>query len=72
MFNLFKKKPELKVGDRLVDKEWGDTIIEIVQVNADKTKVRYKYLKLNGQEHKFGMLRENSVSFINDYYTKIN
>jgi hypothetical protein len=72
MFNLFKKQSELKIGDKLVDKEWGDSIIEIVQINSSKTQVRYKYLKLNGNQIKDGMIHSNSVSFINDYYTKIN
>jgi hypothetical protein len=39
----------VKIGDIYVDDEWQDTEIEIIQLHRDGKKVRYKYLKIDGE-----------------------
>ena len=47
---LFSQKTcPIKVGDRFVDKDWGDTVIEIVKINAKNNKCRYKFITIYGK-----------------------
>jgi hypothetical protein len=43
-------EPELHVGDVLVDKVWGDNVLEITQISKNGKEARYKYLKLDGKD----------------------
>lgn len=76
MFKIIrvKSKPEeakINVGDKMIDNEWGDTIIEIVAINKTGRRIRYKFLKIDGKTMLAGSLHENSYSFFVEHYTKI-
>jgi hypothetical protein len=72
--NLIKKfsKPEIKIGDRFVDKIWGDTVIEIVAISLNKKELRYKFLKTNGNSTPFSTICSIAKWFVLEKYTKIN
>lgn len=46
----FIKEPDIHVGDILVDKIWGDNVLEIKQISKDGKQVRYKFLKIDGKD----------------------
>ena len=41
--------PLLKVGDKLTDRVWGDSTMEITAISKDGKYARYKFLKINGK-----------------------
>ena len=41
--------PKIIIGQKWVDRTWGDTIIEITAISLDGREVRYKHLQIEGQ-----------------------
>lgn len=66
ILNIFRKKEtvekveeEVEVGDLFKESIWGDTIIEIVQIDSKKIFCRYKFIYLPKTKNK---------SLSNDWY----
>jgi hypothetical protein len=59
-----------KVGMQLMSREWGkDTLLEVTKVSPDKKNIRYKLIKINGDDIKISNEYTGSwFWFINESY----
>lgn len=39
-----------EVGDKFIDKRWGDTIVKVTAISRDKIEVRYIFLQIDGKK----------------------
>lgn len=61
------------IGKQFKDKKWGDTVIEIVAISGDLKDVRFKWIKIRGNDmiqDKYN-ITESSVRLIEQEYTLV-
>lgn len=49
-----KRLTKIKVGDKFIDNEWGDTVVEITKISLSGKEVKYKFLEIDGRAIKHG------------------
>lgn len=74
--NLFSKAeesppPQIRVGDKFLDKEWGDVTIEIAKISNSGTKYKYKFLSTGTTRNCSGDLYEMSHDCLLYSFVKI-
>jgi hypothetical protein len=63
-----REKDQVKIGDIFVDDEWQDTVIEVVQLNRDGKKVRYRYLQIDGKPIKSKSVHTIKIKYLLEDY----
>lgn len=67
---LKKQIKDLKVGDTFRKQDgWDDTFLTVVKINNNKTKVRYKFIQIDGNLIHNSSLYEMNVNYLlNSFY----
>jgi hypothetical protein len=61
----------LKIGDKLVDKVWGDTEIEILAISKDGSQCRYRFTKIDGKLNLLNNVYSNAKITLMSCYEKL-
>lgn len=62
----------MQAGQKYVDKEWGDTIIQIKAINKAGTHCRYVFLQIDGKTVPESCLHSLSIESILENYELFN
>ena len=71
MFKFLKKLfqvQKIEVGQVWVDKDWDDTLIKILAISNNKSRVRFKFVKNRGKDGSEAYMGEFSPSDIRYLY----
>ena len=68
--NKFKPVP-INIGDKFIDKDWGETEIEIVQLHQTKKLVRYKFIKIDNKPTPDSSIHDTPEWLIRSDYKKL-
>ena len=58
---------EINIGDKFIDTDWGDKIVEVMKINKNRTEVRYRFINVGNKEISNGIHWEGSMILFNSY-----
>ena len=71
IFPYRKEIKNLKVNDKCIYRNWGNSIVQIIAINEDRTRIKFKVIEENGKKCLIELVYSLRIDNFFDNYIKL-